>query len=70
MTTNETSSYVLRGNGAAIHVAKRYYREDGTMWLLAALCDGWGATASRRVRGVEADAATCKSCIRIATKEA
>lgn len=54
--------FVTRGNGKAIHVAKEYAREDGTIWLVAAKCDGWGASAGRIVRYVQASEATCQRC--------
>lgn len=63
---SENTRYVVKGNGTAIHIAHEQRKEDGTVWLLATRCDGWGACAGRRIRYVEADAATCKSCLRFA----
>jgi hypothetical protein len=61
-----TTQYATKGNGAAIHIAHVYPGGN-----VATLCDKWGATGARssRVRLIHADAATCKSCLRIAAKE-
>lgn len=63
------TKYVIKGNGTAIHIAQEHVKEDGTVWLLATRCDGWGACAGRRIRYIDAQAATCKSCLNYA-KEA
>ena len=62
--SGESPKYVKRGSGSAIHIAKEYPGKDGGVSLTAALCDGWGASAGRRVTYVQADAPTCKTCIR------
>jgi hypothetical protein len=62
--TGSAPKFVKRGNGAAIHIAKDYHDADGAVSWTAALCDGWGASANRRVTPVNAEAPTCKTCIR------
>lgn len=69
MSETTSRKYVRRGNGAATHIAKEYRREDGSIYLVAALCDGWGATAARRVTYVAAEGATCKTCQKIAAAQ-
>jgi len=61
------AKFVKRGNGQAVHIAKELIREDGTVWLLAAACDGWGAVGGRVVRYLpNATEATCRTCLKSA----
>lgn len=58
-------TYVKQGNGTAVHIAYVY---DGRMeGRIATLCDRW--VHNHRIRKVEADAATCKRCLALASTQ-
>jgi hypothetical protein len=64
-----TTKYATQGNGTAIHIAVEVTREDGAVYNTATKCDAWGSLGGQyvrkgRVRLVQAEAATCKRCLK------
>lgn len=63
MTTTAATTYAMRGNGRAIHVATTNYAGE-----LVTLCDtihyGWNRSKGA-TRLVKANAATCRKCLAV-----
>ncbi len=61
-----TTIYAMRGNGKAIHYGQTSIAQGLVTW-----CDRWAESAlvsargKGRVRIVEAEAATCKTCLKM-----
>lgn len=67
-----TVKYVTIGQGRSVHVAHVFTYSGSGNQQLAAKCDQSGfanITSGRKVRAVDADAATCKRCIKIVESE-
>jgi hypothetical protein len=63
------TKFATQGNGTAIHIAVEITNASGEVYNVATKCDAWGSCGGQyvrkgRVRFVEAEAATCKRCLK------